>query len=38
LGARIASEGGIIKSPTEKALDGFVPAVSAALSDGDKIT
>jgi DNA-binding protein HU-beta len=36
--AKIASEGGIIKSQAEKALDGFVSAVSAALSGGDKIT
>ena len=28
--AKIASEGGIIKSQAEKALDGFVSAVSAA--------
>jgi DNA-binding protein HU-beta len=32
------SEGGIIKSQAEKALDGFVSAVSDALSGGDKIT
>ena len=36
--AKIASEGGIIKSQAEKALDGFISAVSAALSGGDKIT
>ncbi|MGO9019293.1 MAG: HU family DNA-binding protein [Syntrophobacteraceae bacterium] len=36
--AKIASEGGIIKAQAEKALDGFVSAVSAALSGGDKIT
>ena len=36
--AKIASEGGIIKSQAEKALDGFVSAVAAALSSGDKIT
>ena len=36
--AKIANEGGILKSQAEKALDGFVSAVSAALSGGDKIT
>jgi DNA-binding protein HU-beta len=36
--AKIASEAGITKSKAEKALDGFVSAVSAALSGGDKIT
>jgi DNA-binding protein HU-beta len=36
--AKIASESGIIKSQAEKALDGFVSAVSGALSGGDKIT
>jgi DNA-binding protein HU-beta len=34
----IASEGGITKSQAEKALDGFVSAVSGALAGGDKIT
>jgi nucleoid DNA-binding protein len=29
--AKIASEGGITKSQAEKALDGFVSAVSATL-------
>ena len=36
--AKIAYEVGIAKSLAEKALDGFVSAVSAALSGGDKIT
>jgi DNA-binding protein HU-beta len=36
--AKIASESGIIKSQAEKVLDGFVSAVSGALSGGDKIT
>ncbi len=34
----IASEGGITKAPAEKAVDGFVSAVSDALAAGDKIT
>jgi DNA-binding protein HU-beta len=36
--AKIASEAGITKTQAEKALDGFVSAVSAALSGGDKFT
>ena len=36
--AKIASEGGITKSQAEKALDGFVAAISGALASGDKIT
>ncbi len=36
--AKIASEGGIIKSQAEKAVDGFISAVSGALAVGDKIT
>ena len=36
--AKIATEGGILKSQAEKAVDGFVSAVSAALSGGDKTT
>ena len=36
--AKIASEGGITQSQAEKAVDGFVSAVSVALSGGDKIT
>ncbi|MGA2227645.1 MAG: HU family DNA-binding protein [Syntrophobacteraceae bacterium] len=35
---KIASEGGITKSEAEKAVDGFVSAVSDALATGDKIT
>ena len=35
---QIASEGGITKSQAEKAVDGFVSAVSDALATGDKIT
>jgi len=35
---KIASAGGITKSQAEKAVDGFVSAVSAALAGGDKIT
>jgi DNA-binding protein HU-beta len=36
--AEIASEGGITGSQAEKAVDGFVSAVSATLSGGDKLT
>ena len=36
--ATIANEVDIAKSQAEKVLDGFVSAVSAALSGGDKIT
>jgi len=36
--AKIASEGKITKSQAEKVVDGFVSAVSAALSGGDKIS
>ena len=36
--AEIASKAGIAKSKAEKALDGFVSAVSAALAGGEKIT
>ncbi|MGA3117041.1 MAG: HU family DNA-binding protein [Syntrophobacteraceae bacterium] len=36
--AKIASDGGITKSQAEKAVDGFVSAVSGALAAGDKIT
>ena len=35
---QIASEGGITKSQAEKAVDGFVSAVSDALATSDKIT
>jgi DNA-binding protein HU-beta len=34
---KIASETGIIKSKAEKALNGFISAVSGALSGGDKV-
>jgi len=36
--AKVAGEGGITKSQAEKAVDGFVSAVSDALATGDKIT
>ena len=36
--AKIANEVGLTKSQAEKAVDGFVSAVSAALSGGDKVT
>ena len=36
--SKIASEGGITQPQAEKAVDGFVSAVSSALSGGDKIT
>jgi DNA-binding protein HU-beta len=36
--AKIASEAGIRKSQADKALDGFVSAVSGALVSGEKIT
>jgi len=35
---KIASEAGISKAQAEKAVDGFVSAVSDALASGDKIT
>jgi len=35
--AKIASEAGMVKSKAEKALDGFISAVSGALSGGEKI-
>jgi DNA-binding protein HU-beta len=35
---KIAGEGGITKAQAEKAVDGFVSAVSGALAGGDKIT
>jgi len=35
---KISSDGGITKSQAEKAVDGFVSAVSDALATGDKIT
>ena len=36
--SRIASKGGITKSQAEKAVGGFVSAVSRALASGEKIT
>jgi len=36
--AKIASEGVLTKSQADKAVAGFVSAVSGALSAGDKIT
>jgi DNA-binding protein HU-beta len=36
--AKIASAAGITKSKADKAVDGFVSAVSGALVAGDKIT
>ncbi|MGA3116247.1 MAG: HU family DNA-binding protein [Syntrophobacteraceae bacterium] len=36
--AKIAEESEITKSRAEKAVDGFVSAVSGALASGDKIT
>ena len=36
--AEIANESGLTKSQAEKAVDGFVSAVSDALSGGDKFT
>ncbi len=38
LAAKVSSESGITKSQAEKAVDGFVSAVSDALTSGDKIT
>jgi DNA-binding protein HU-beta len=35
---KMANAGGITKSQAEKAVDGFVSAVSGALASGDKIT
>jgi DNA-binding protein HU-beta len=36
--SKIAGESGITKAQAEKAVDGFVSAVSGALAAGDKIT
>ena len=36
--AKVASVGAITKAQAEKAVDGFVSAVSGALASGDKIT
>lgn len=38
LAAKVSSAAGITKSQAEKAVDGFVSAVSGALVSGDKIT
>jgi DNA-binding protein HU-beta len=35
---KIAGDGGITKAHAEKAVDGFVSAVTDALATGDKIT
>jgi DNA-binding protein HU-beta len=36
--SKIAGDGGITKAQAEKAVDGFVAAVTDALSSGDKVT
>jgi DNA-binding protein HU-beta len=36
--SKITEESGITKAQAEKAVDGFVSAVSGALATGDKIT
>lgn len=36
--SRIAGDGGITKAQAEKAVDGFVGAISDALSQGEKVT
>ena len=36
--SKIGEESGITKAQAEKAVDGFVSAVSDALANGDKIT
>ncbi len=36
--SKIAGDGGITKAQAEKAVDGFVSAVTDALSSGDKVT
>ena len=36
--SKIANDSGITKSQAEKAVDGFVGAVSDALSSGEKVT
>jgi DNA-binding protein HU-beta len=36
--AKVAGESKITKAQAEKAVDGFVAAVSAALSGGEKVT
>ncbi len=36
--SKVAGSGGITKAQAEKAVDGFVTAVSQALSTGEKVT
>lgn len=36
--SKIAAEGGITKAQAEKALDGFVAAVTGALTSGEKVS
>ena len=36
--SKIAGDGGITKAQAEKAVDGFVVAISDALSQGEKVT
>jgi DNA-binding protein HU-beta len=36
--SKIAGDGGITKAQAEKAVDGFVSAVTDALSKGEKVT
>ena len=36
--SKIAGDGGITKAQAEKAVDGFVSAISDALADGEKVT
>ncbi len=36
--AKIAGDGGISKAQAEKAIDGFVMAVTDALANGEKVT
>jgi len=36
--AKIANDNGITKAQADMAIDSFVSAISAALSEGDKIT
>lgn len=38
LAGKIANESGITKTQAEKAVDGFVSAVSGALESGDSVT
>ncbi len=38
LAGKIANESGITKAQAEKAVDGFVSAVSGALESGDSVT